>query len=69
MVLPKIISLGVKTNRNSIIFDLDPHIVDRLFITVPHMNVYGFSKISNFHSKFIGISLRFYMESPVFGKN
>jgi hypothetical protein len=33
------------------------------------MIFYGFSKKSNFRSKYIGVSLRFYKKSPVLDKN
>jgi hypothetical protein len=60
---------GVKTDRNSIFLGRDRHILDRLYITVPYMSFYGFFKKSNFRSKFIGVSLRFYRISQVWGKN
>jgi hypothetical protein len=31
-----------KTDRNSLFLSCDPHIVDRLYITVPYMSFYGF---------------------------
>jgi hypothetical protein len=35
---------------------------------VPYMNFYGFSKNSNFRSKSIGVSLRFYRKLSVWGQ-
>jgi hypothetical protein len=33
---------GAKTDRNPIFLSRDPHIVNRLSITVPYLNFYGF---------------------------
>jgi hypothetical protein len=42
---------------------------DWLCITILHMNFSGFSKNSNFRSKYIGDSLWFYRKWAVWGKN
>jgi hypothetical protein len=42
MILMKIVSLGAKTDQNSVFLDRDPHIVDRLYITVSYMSFYEF---------------------------
>jgi hypothetical protein len=60
---------GAKTDRNPVFLSRDPHIVNRLSITVLYLNFYGFWKISHFSSKSIGISLRFYRKLQVWGKN
>ena len=60
---------GAKTNRNSVFLGHYPHIVDQLSIMVSYMNFYGFWRISHFCSKFIGVTLRFYRKSQVWGKN
>jgi hypothetical protein len=57
-----------KTDRNSIFLGREPRIANRLSITVPHFNFYGFWKISHFCSKSMGVSQRFYWKSPVWGK-
>jgi hypothetical protein len=57
-----------KTDRNSIFLDRDPRIANRLSITVPYFNFYGFWKISHSCSKSKGVGLRFYRKSPVWGK-
>jgi hypothetical protein len=59
---------GAKTDRNSVFLGRDPRIVNRLSITVSYFNVYGFSKISHFCSKSIGVSLRFYRKLSVWGQ-
>jgi hypothetical protein len=61
-------SVAVKTGRNSVIHNCDPRIPDLFYIMVLHMGFYGFSKISDFRSKFVGVSLRFYRKFPVCGK-
>jgi hypothetical protein len=33
---------GAKTDRNSVFLDRDIHITNRLFVTAPYMNFYGF---------------------------
>jgi hypothetical protein len=58
-----------ETDRNSIFLGREPRIVNRLSITVPHFNFYGFWKISHFCSKSMGVSQRFYRKLPVWGKN
>jgi hypothetical protein len=45
---------AAKTDRNSVFLGRDTHIVNRLSITVPYFNFYGFWKISDFCSKFMG---------------
>jgi hypothetical protein len=60
---------GAKTNRNSIFLGRDPRIANRLSITVPYFNFYGFWKFSHFCSKSMGVSLRFDQKLPVRGKN
>jgi hypothetical protein len=57
-----------KSDRNSVFFGRDPHIRDRLYKTVPHMSCYWFLKKSNFRSKFMCVSVRFYRKSPVWTK-
>jgi hypothetical protein len=69
MVFTKNRQFGAKSDWNSIFLGRDPHIIDQLSITVPYMNFYGFWKSSNFRSKCIGVSLRFYRKSPVWDKN
>jgi hypothetical protein len=59
---------GAKTDWNSVFLDRDPRIANRLSITVPHFNFYGFWKISHFCSKSKGVSLRFYRKLPVWGQ-
>jgi len=56
-----------KNCRNSIFLSHDPRIVNRLSITVPYFNFYGFSKISHFCSKSKGVSLRFYQKIAILG--
>jgi hypothetical protein len=58
-----------KTDRNWVFLGRDPHIADRLYIIVPYMSFYGFWKNSNFRSKFIGVTLRFCRNSPVWAEN
>jgi hypothetical protein len=58
-----------KTDRNSIFLGREPRIAKLLSITVPYLNFYGFWKISHFRTKSIGVSLRFYRKSQVWGKN
>jgi hypothetical protein len=58
-----------KTEQNSVFLGHDTHIADKLYITVSYMIFYGFSKNSNFRSKSIGVSLRFYKKSTVLDKN
>jgi hypothetical protein len=58
-----------KTDRNSVFLGRDPRTVNRLSITVPYLNFYGFWKISHFCPKSMGVSLRFYQKLPVWGKN
>jgi hypothetical protein len=58
-----------KTNRNSVFLGCDSHIIDWLYITIPYMNFYRFWKNSIFRSKSIGVSLRFYRKSLVWGIN
>jgi hypothetical protein len=60
---------GVKTDRNSIFLGCDTRITNRLSITVPYFNFFGFWKISHFCSKSKGVSLLFYRKLPVWGKN
>jgi hypothetical protein len=60
---------GAKTDRNSVFLGRDTHIVNRLPITVPYFNFYGFWKISHFCSKSMGVSLRVYRKLLVWGKN
>jgi hypothetical protein len=60
---------GAKTNRNSVFLGRDPRIANRLSITVPYFNFYGFWKFSHFCSKSMGVSLRFDQKLPVRGKN
>jgi hypothetical protein len=57
------------TDRNYIFLSRDPHISDQLYIMVPYMSCYNFLKNSNFRSKSIGVSLRFYQKSPVCDNN
>jgi hypothetical protein len=59
---------GAKTDRNSVFLRRDPRIANRLSITVPYFNFYGFWKISHFCSKSMGVSLRFYRKLPVWDK-
>jgi hypothetical protein len=68
-VLPKIASLGQKLIETLYFLGRDPRIVNRLSITVPYFNFYGFWKNSHFCSKSKGVSLRFYRKLPVWGKN
>jgi hypothetical protein len=58
-----------KTDRNSIFLYHDPHIPHRLYIRFLYTSFYKFLKFSNFRSKFIGVSLRFYRKSQVWRKN
>jgi hypothetical protein len=60
---------GAKTDRNSVFLSRDPYIANRLSITVPYFNFYGFWKKSHFCSKSMSVSLRFYWKLPVWGKN
>jgi hypothetical protein len=60
---------GAKTVQNSVFLGRDPHIADRLYITAPYMSFDQFWKNSNFHSKSVGVSLRFCRKSLVWGKN
>jgi hypothetical protein len=50
---------AAKTVQNSVFLSRDPHILDRLYVMVPYMSFYEFSKILNFRSKSKGVSLRF----------
>jgi hypothetical protein len=59
MVLPKIASLGAKTDWNSVFLGCEPCIVNRLSITVPYFHFYGFWKISHFCSKYKGVAYGF----------
>jgi hypothetical protein len=61
--------VAIKTDRNSVILDPNPNILDQLYILLTSMNFYRFLKFSNFLSKFIGVSLGFYRKSTVCGKN
>jgi hypothetical protein len=67
-VLPKIVSLEAKTDRNSVFLGRDPSIVNRLSIMVTYFNFYGFWEISHFCSKSKGVSLRFYQKLPFWGQ-
>jgi hypothetical protein len=58
-----------KTEQNSVFLGRDTHIVDRLYITVSYIIFYVIWKNSNFCSKSMSVSLRFYQKSPVCGKN
>jgi hypothetical protein len=40
--------LGAKIDRNSVFLCRDPHITDRLYITVSYMSFYGFKKNPTF---------------------
>jgi hypothetical protein len=60
---------GAKTDRNSVFLGRDTRIANRLSITVPYFNFYGFQKISHFCSKSMGVIVRFYRKLPVCGKN
>jgi hypothetical protein len=60
---------GAKTDRNSVFLGRDPRIANRLSITVPYFNFYGFWQISHFRSKSMGVSLRFYRKLPIGGEN
>jgi hypothetical protein len=60
---------GAKTDRNSVFLGRGLRIANRLSITVPYFNFYGFWKISHFYSKSIGVSIRFYQKLLVWGKN
>jgi hypothetical protein len=55
----KIICFAAKTDRNSVFLVRDSHIMDQQYIMVPYMSFYGYSKISNFCSRSISVSLRF----------
>jgi hypothetical protein len=68
-VLQKIASLRQKLTETHYFLFVAPHIVDRLYIMVPYMSFYGFWKNSNFRSNSIVVSLLFYRNSPVWGKN
>jgi hypothetical protein len=59
---------GAKTDWNSVFIGRDPYIVDRLYIIALYIHFMDFKK-SNFCSKSIVVSLRFYRKSPVWGKN
>jgi hypothetical protein len=58
-----------KTDRNSVFHGRDPHILYQLYITVPYTSFYGFWENWNILSKSIGVSLRFYRKSLVWGIN
>jgi hypothetical protein len=60
---------GAKIDRNSVFLGRDPRIANWLSIMVPYFYFYGFWKISNFCSKSMGFSVRFYRKLPVPGKN
>jgi hypothetical protein len=60
---------STKTDRNSVFLGRDPRIANRLSITVPYFNFYGFWKFSHFCSKSNGVSLWFYRKFLVRGKN
>jgi hypothetical protein len=60
---------GAKTDRNSVFLGHHPHIANRLSITVPYFNFYGFWQISHFRSKSMGVSLWFYRKLPIWGEN
>jgi hypothetical protein len=60
---------ATKNDQNFIFLSHDPHIRDRLYIMVPYMSFYRFSKFSKFHSNSIDVSLQFYRKSLVCGKN
>jgi hypothetical protein len=60
---------GAKTDTDSLFLVRNPHIADRIYITVSYLSFYRFWKNSNFHSKSVGVSLRFYGKSPFRGKN
>jgi hypothetical protein len=51
---------AAKTDRNSVFLGRDPHILDRLYIMVLYLSFHGFS---NFRSKSVCVSLRFYRKS------
>jgi hypothetical protein len=57
-----------KTDRKFVFLGRDAHILDLLYITVPHMCFYEFQKNSKFCSKSISVSLRFYCKLTVCGK-
>jgi hypothetical protein len=48
-----------KTDRISVFLGCDPLIPDRVYIMVPYMRFYGFSKLRNYRSKSIVVSLGF----------
>jgi hypothetical protein len=58
-----------KTDRNSVFFGRDPHILDHLYLMVMYMSFMGFQKNPIFCSKSKGVSLRFFQKSPVCSKN
>jgi hypothetical protein len=60
---------AAKTDRNSVFLWCDPHILDREYLMVPYMSFYRFLKNSNFHSKYVGVSIRLYRKSSVSGQN
>jgi hypothetical protein len=61
---------GAKTDRNSVFLGRDPHIANRLSITVPYFNFTGFEKFHIFtRNPKVLVSLRFYRKLPVPGKN
>ena len=60
---------GIKTDPKSVFLGRDPRIANRLSITFPYFNFYGFWKNSHFCSKSMGVSLRFYRKLSVRGKN
>jgi hypothetical protein len=74
---PKVLAYGftencqfrAKTDRNSVFLGRDPRIANRLSITVPYFNFYGFWQISHLRSKSMGVSLRFYRKLPIWGVN
>jgi hypothetical protein len=60
---------AAKTDRNSVFLGPDTHISDRLYLMVLYMSFYRFSKISNFQSKSICVTLWFSWKSTFCDKN
>jgi hypothetical protein len=59
---PYVLANDFTGNRNTVFLGRDPDTADQLYIIVSYMSFYGFSKISNFRSKYISVSLRFYQK-------
>jgi hypothetical protein len=57
-----------KTDRNFIFHGCEAHILDQLYIIVMYIS-FNRLKNTNFGSKYKGVSLRFYRQTPVCGKN